>query len=172
MLSSNGDGRLYAKGSGNEAGYEYAEEYWKWSAAARLSSQGQSITSGPIATVARSRRGPVESKHGPKAWLGWTDRLLQPRHLYVWGRRGEDWRIDDVVRWSPEVEGAVEVRVLHVEDARAGALHVIPDLGRVMLIELPMFLTWSIDEIDDNPDVGAWPLQRWFKDVMPERDTW
>lgn len=105
-------------------------------------------------------------------WLGWTDRLLEPRHLYVWGRRGEDWRIGDVAGWSPTVEGAVEVSVLHVEDGPAGALHVIPDLGRVMLIELPGILTWRIDEIKDNPDVPAGTLRRWFKDVLPEREAW
>lgn len=172
MLCGDRGGRVYAKGSGVEAGHEFAEEYWQWGEGSRLSTQGRSITSGPVATVVRSRHQPVESKPGPMAWLGWTDRLLEPRHLYIWGRRGEDWRIDDVVGWSPEVESAVEVRVLHVEDGQAGALHVIPDLGRVMLIELPGSLTWAIDEISDNPDVATWPLQRWFKDVVPERDTW
>jgi hypothetical protein len=172
MLSADGGGRVHAKGSGTEAGHEHAEEYWRWGGGSRLSTEGRVVTSGPVATVARSRRRSVESKPGPMAWLGWTDRLLEPRNLYVWGRRGEDWRIDDVAGWSPVVKGAVEVRVLHLEDGRAGALHVIPDLGRVMRIELPGFLTWAIDEINDNPDVASWPLRRWFEDVIPERDTW
>jgi hypothetical protein len=172
MLDVGRGGRVHARGSGNEAGHAFDEEYWQWGGGSRLSTEGRSITSGPVATVARSRHRAAESWPGPKPWLGWTDRLLEPRHLYVWGRRGEDWRIDDVGGWSPAVEGAVEVRVLHVEDGRAGVLHVVPDLGRVLLLDLPGSLTWAIDEIDDNPDVGSWPLRRWFGDVVPQRDAW
>ncbi|GAB4082136.1 hypothetical protein GCU67_19415 [Modestobacter muralis] len=172
MLGDGGGGRVHAKGSGREAGSEFAEEYWRWGGGSRLSTGGRSMTSGPVATVLRPRRGPVESMPGPTPWLGWTDRLLAPRHLHVWGRRGEDWRIDDVARWSPVVEGAVEVRVVHVEDGRVGALHVLPDRGWVMSIELPGSLTWAIDEIDDDPDVARWPLRRWFEDVVPARDSW
>jgi hypothetical protein len=57
-------------------------------------------------------------------------------------------------RWSPEIDGAVEVRVVHVEDGRVGAPHVIPDLGRVMSTELPESLTWTIDEMNDEPDTA------------------
>lgn len=172
MLGHSRGGRLHAKGSGSDAGHQFAEEYWRWGGASRLSTQGRSVTTGPVATVARSRHHPAEIVPGPKPWLGWTDRLLEPRHLYVWGRNGENWRIDDVVGWSPTVEGAVEVRVRHTEDDRCGALHVIPDLGWVILFELPGYITWTIDEIDTNPDVASWPLRRWFKDVLPPREAW
>lgn len=172
MLGADGGGRLYARGSGVEDGHQFAEEYWRWGGGSRLSTGGRSVTTGPLATVYRSRHRAAESLPGPTPWLGWTDRLLTPRHLYVWGRPSEDWRIDDVAGWSPAVEDAVEVRVLHVEDGRKGALHVIPAVGWVMLIELPGFLTWAIDEINSNPDVASWPLRRWFKDVVPERDAW
>jgi len=169
MLSGDRGGRLYAKGSGVEAGHQFAEEYWRWGGASRLATQGRSVTTGPGGTTVRSPHRAAELGPLQKPWLGWTDRLLEPRHLYVWGRGGEDWRIDDVAGWSPAVEGAVEVTVRHVEDGRVGALHLIPDLGRVMRIELPGFLSWAIDEINSNPDVDSWPLRRWFKDVVPER---
>ena len=172
MLGHDRGGRLYAKGSGIEAGHQFSEEYWRWGGGSRLSTGGRVVTTGPVATILRSRHHAAERRLGPMPWLGWTDRLLEPRHLYVWGRTGEDWRIDDVAGWSPAVKGAVEVRVLHVEDGRAGALHVVPDRGRVMLIELPGSLTWAIDELNDNPDVSSWPLRRWFEEVVPRREAW
>lgn len=94
--------------------------------------------------------------------LGWTDRLLRPELLLVWGRSGEDWRLGDVDGWSPGLPGGVVLSLDHVEDERRGEAHVDPHTGRVHLLNLPGFLRWELTHVDDNPDVTSWPAGRWF----------
>jgi len=166
MLSA-AEGRVYALGSGKVAGDASVEEYWKWRRAARLSTGGRIVATGPVATRMTMEGRPSETKPGSVTWLGWTDRLLHPEHLYIWGRRGEDWRLREVEGWSTAVDGAVALSIEHVEDGRVGLAHVAPSSGRVLLLDLPGFLHWQLDVVNDAPDVAAWPARRWFRDCVP-----
>ncbi|WP_185995432.1 hypothetical protein [Nocardioides campestrisoli] len=166
MLSASDD-VVHASGAGVEAGVHWPEEYWRWRGASRLAADGRVVTSGPEGTRVRMPNGYADSTPRPSDWLGWTDRLLHPRHLYLWGRTGEDWRLGDVIGWSREVEDTVEVSVHHLTDGRVGAAHVHPASGRVMSLSLPGWVTWELTSVDDAPDVGAWPLRRWFEGVLP-----
>jgi hypothetical protein len=165
MLSASDD-RVYAKGSGEEAGTPSTEEYWKWGNATRLAKDGRTIVSGPVATKVRGRGRASELRPGPLDWLGWTDRLLHPHQLYIWGRPGEDWRLGDIEGWSPDVNDAVVLTLESVEDRRVGVANVDPHSGRVLQLELPGHLSWRLDQVDENPDVAAWPIRRWFTDCV------
>lgn len=124
---------------------------------------------GPLLTRSRPRGGRTDSAPtGPKSWLGWTDRLLQPRHLYIWGRRGEDWRLTDRVTPSDEVEGAHRVELEAAGRGASGAAHVQPHTGVVLLLDLPGHVTWRLDEVDEDPDVSSWPMRRWFAGCVPD----
>ncbi len=85
MLSASDD-VVHASGAGVEAGVHGSEEYWQWRGASRLATDGRVLTSGPEGTRVRMPHGYAGSTPRPSEWLGWTDRLLHPRHLYVWGR--------------------------------------------------------------------------------------
>lgn len=166
------DDRVHAQGSGEEAGQRCAEEYWMWDGAARLSAHYGTVTTGPRATVVQPRGRRGETAAVEKAWLGWTDRLLHPRHLYIWGRSGEDWRLGDVEGWSSEVDMAVALPLEPVEDARIGQAHVVSASGRVVLLDLPGHVCWHLDSVDNAPDVATWPRRRWFQECLPPDHAW
>ena len=136
--------------------------------AARMSWGRRSVTTGSLGTRVQGRDQPTEAGPLYKEWLGWTDRLLHPQHLCIWGRRGEDWRLGDVDGWSSEVEGAVALTLERIEGGHMGVAHVLPASGTVMLLHLPGHVTWQIDRLDDNPNVAKWPSRRWFSSCVPE----
>lgn len=157
--------RVHARGAGVEAGTSSSEEYWQHGALARLVTTGRTVTTGPAGSRVAVRGRRVETGPPLRGRLGWTDRLLRPELLGVWGRPGEDWRLGDVVDWSPDVPGCVLLSLEHVEDNRRGEAHVDPHTGRVLLLELPGSLRWQLTDVDDDPDVASWPEDRWFAGV-------
>ncbi len=164
MLSARTD-RVHARGAGVEAGTPSSEEYWRHGRLARLVTDGSTVTTGPAGSRVAVRGRRVETGPPLRGWLGWTDRLLQPERLHVWGRPGEDWRLGEVVGWSPCAAGCVVVSLDHVEDGRRGEAHVDPHSGRVLLLDLPGVVRWQLTGVDDNPDVASWPQDRWFTAV-------
>src|SRR4029453_10553159 len=103
MLGARHD-RMHARGSGHEGGSPAAEEYWAWGPLSRLKSGSWTMATGPAGSTTTAAGGRSERGPGGRRWLGWTDRLLQPQHLYIWGRPGEDWRLGRVVGWSTVAE--------------------------------------------------------------------
>lgn len=169
MLGARAD-RVHARGSGREARLDHNEELWRWGGCARLATNGRVTSSGPTGSRIEVAGRPTQESSVPIAgWLGWTDRLLMPVNLYIWGRPGEDWRLGDVAGRSTEVEGGVVLRLDHTIDARRGIAHVLPSSGWVVMLDLPGHIRWSIDAVDENPDVGSWPLHRWFGGCADER---
>lgn len=157
--------RVHAHGAGVEAGTPSSEEYWQHGALARLVTPGRTVTTGPAGSRVAVRGSRVETGPPLRDWLGWTDRLLRPELLAVWGRPGEDWRLGDVEARSRDVPGCVLLSLEHVEDNRRGEAHVDPHTGRVLLLELPGSLRWQLTEVDEDPDVASWPVGRWFAGV-------
>lgn len=170
MLSARAD-RVHARGAGTESGVDSVEEYWRWGHLSRLRKDGHAVASGPAGSTVTVPRRPVETSPASLPWLGWTDRLLRPEQLLVWGRPGEDWRLGEVEGWSDARPGAVLLSLERVDDGRWGAAHVDPGTGRVLLLALPGTLRWELTDVDDDPDVSSSPVERWFAGCRePGRD--
>lgn len=98
-------------------------------------------------------RGALEDDAPREAdWLGWTDRLLTPRHLYIWGRPGEDWRLSGEVRLSEERPDAVTLPLVPTDGPRGkGSAVVHRETGTVLELKLGGRFEWRLDQWESNP---------------------
>jgi hypothetical protein len=152
---------VHAVGRGVTSGQSCVERYWRSGDLHRLERQGDVVhVSRP--EVSRTYVNGRLVDEGPKmaGALGWTDSLLHPAQLYVWGRPGEDWRLTTDVKVDGHREDCYLVRVAHQEERDlSGVLSVEFSTGRVKHLEL-MDETWELDVVTE--DTTEWDLDELF----------
>lgn len=142
---------VHATGEGTISGEQRAEEYVSYrgsSAVERSDGLVQISTRAGSKTISQGRVlyvGPP--KNGGR--LGITDGLLHPAKLYIWGRAGEDWRLDDVASTTNESSNELKITVVHCESGELGSITV--DLTTCRLRHLAVDDTdWTITSLTED----------------------
>lgn len=157
------EGFIYARGSGSEDGEQREEVYARCGDSQALV-RSDGVTH--VTTDAGSQtfvNGRLVDEGSPQSFrLGHTDTLLHPRHMYVWGRNGEDWRLTEDLK--PLDDGTVEVVLQSTERQDSGLLVVDPASGRVQHASFGG-LRWTIDVVIDDPTEVPGPMNAHKKPI-------